>query len=81
MPFDAIFCDEVQDLPISFIVSIRAACKHLIIAGDAAQTIYSEVPQFKLPPTTLDQIKSEINCWLILIQWKIIDIPNPFNYS
>jgi superfamily I DNA/RNA helicase len=61
MPFDAIFCDEVQDLPITFIVSMRKACKHFIIAGDAAQSIYTAVPEFISPSATVDEIKTQIN--------------------
>ena len=61
MPFDAIFCDEVQDLPITFIASMRKACKHFIIAGDAAQSIYTAVPEFISPSATVDEIKTQIN--------------------
>lgn len=61
MPYDAIFCDEVQDLPITFIVSMRKACKHFIIAGDAAQSIYTAVPEFISPSATVDEIKTQIN--------------------
>jgi superfamily I DNA/RNA helicase len=60
LPYDAIFCDEVQDLPITFISSMRNACKHFVIAGDAAQSIYTAVPQFISPSATVDQIKTDI---------------------
>lgn len=45
--FDAIFCDEVQDLPISFIQSMKSACVHLILAGDSEQSIYELEPKWK----------------------------------
>lgn len=61
LPYDAIFCDEVQDLPITFIASMRKACKHFIIAGDAAQSIYTAVPEFISPSATVDEIKTQIN--------------------
>ena len=44
--YDAIFCDEIQDLPIDFIKSIQEFCTHLVIAGDAEQSIYNNVPGF-----------------------------------
>jgi superfamily I DNA/RNA helicase len=59
--FDAIFCDEVQDLPIDFIKSIRAACKHLIIAGDAEQSIYNSVPMFNASPARAGDIQQGIS--------------------
>jgi len=60
LPYNAIFCDEVQDIPITFISSMRKACKHLIIAGDAAQSIYTTIPGFATPSATVDQIRLEI---------------------
>ena len=58
--YDAIFCDEVQDLPLSFIQRMKAATKQLIIAGDSAQSIYGEVPTFRERPATKEQIGSSI---------------------
>lgn len=46
--YNAIFCDEVQDLPIELITQMKQSCTHLIIAGDAAQSIYPSDPVFKL---------------------------------
>ncbi len=54
--YDAIFCDEVQDLPLSFIEQMKAASKQLIIAGDSAQSIYGKVPTFNESPATKEQI-------------------------
>ena len=39
--YDVIFCDEVQDLPIELIDKMKNNSNQLIIAGDAAQSIYS----------------------------------------
>ena len=60
MPYDAIFCDEVQDLPLSFILAMRNACKHFIIAGDSAQSIYSVPPQFQSRTATESEIINEL---------------------
>jgi superfamily I DNA/RNA helicase len=40
---------------------MRKACKHFIIAGDAAQSIYTAVPEFISPSATVDEIKTQIN--------------------
>lgn len=58
--YDAIFCDEIQDLPIEFIKSIKNYCTHLIIAGDAEQSIYNSVPVFEERPARPQDIKDGI---------------------
>ncbi len=58
--YDAIFCDEVQDLPISFIQSMKSACEHLIIAGDAEQSIYNSVPIWDQRPASSKEIQDSI---------------------
>lgn len=58
--YDAIFCDEVQDLPLEFIQSIKSVCKHLIIAGDAEQSIYNSVPIWDQRPATSKEIQDSI---------------------
>lgn len=58
--YDAIFCDEVQDLPLEFIQSIKSVCKHLIIAGDAEQSIYNSVPIWDQRPATTKEIQDSI---------------------
>lgn len=58
--YDAIFCDEIQDLPIDFIKSIKNFCTHLIIAGDAEQSIYNSVPVFEERPANSQEIKDGI---------------------
>jgi superfamily I DNA/RNA helicase len=60
LPYDAIFCDEVQDIPITFISSMKKACKHFVIAGDAAQSIYTDVPDFFSPSASVEEIKTQI---------------------
>lgn len=59
--YDAIFCDEVQDLPIEFIQGLKNSCTKLIIAGDAAQSIYDKDPAFRLPTTSIEEIDSQID--------------------
>lgn len=58
--YDAIFCDEVQDLPLEFIQSMKSICSHLIIAGDAEQSIYNTVPLFDNGPATSKEIQEAI---------------------
>lgn len=58
--YDAIFCDEVQDLPLEFIQSMKSVCDHLIIAGDAEQSIYNSVPIWDQRPATSKEIQDAI---------------------
>jgi superfamily I DNA/RNA helicase len=62
--FHAIFCDEIQDIPTILLERMQKGCNQLIIAGDAAQSIYSSVPQFNERPATkneiLEKLKPEI---------------------
>lgn len=58
--FDAIFCDEIQDIPTILLERMRDGCNQLIIAGDAAQSIYSSVPQFQERPATQEEIMAQL---------------------
>lgn len=58
--FDAIFCDEIQDIPITLINQMKQSCTHLIIAGDAAQSIYLDDPVFRLPTASSEEITMTI---------------------
>ncbi len=58
--YDAIFCDEVQDLPLEFIQSLKSVCTHLVIAGDAEQSIYNSVPVWGQRPATSKEIQNII---------------------
>jgi len=58
--YNAIFCDEVQDLPLEFINSMKLFSDKLIIAGDAGQSIYSNVPVWNTSPASFNEIKSNI---------------------
>ena len=58
--YDAIFCDEVQDLPLEFIQSIKASCDHLVLAGDAEQSIYNRVPIWDQRPASSNEIQEII---------------------
>ena len=59
--FDAIFCDEIQDIPTILLERMRAGCNQLFIAGDAAQSIYSTVPQFNVSPASKEEIIARLN--------------------
>lgn len=59
--FDAIFCDEIQDIPTILLERMRTGCEQLFIAGDAAQSIYSSVPQFNESPATKEEIIARLN--------------------
>jgi superfamily I DNA and RNA helicase len=58
--YDAVFCDEVQDLPLEFLNSIKSSCSHLVISGDAEQSIYNKVPIFDIAPATTLEIQQNI---------------------
>jgi len=58
--YNAIFCDEVQDLPLEFINSMKTFCDKLILAGDAEQSIYSSVPVWNASPASFNEIKTVI---------------------
>lgn len=58
--YDAIFCDEVQDLPLEFITLMKSATSHLIISGDAEQSIYDSVPAFNSAPASPGEITQAI---------------------
>jgi DNA helicase IV len=58
--FNAIFCDEVQDLPIEFIDLMKSSCEHLIIAGDAEQSIYNKIPVWNSKPASTQEIQNTI---------------------
>lgn len=59
--FDAIFCDEIQDIPTILLERMQKGCKQLIIAGDAAQSIYTTVPQFNVSPASKEEILVQLN--------------------
>lgn len=46
MKFDYILCDEVQDLPPRVLTEMKRRAKHVVVAGDANQSIYEEDPQW-----------------------------------
>lgn len=58
--YDAIFCDEVQDLPMSLINKMKVSSGQLIIAGDSSQSIYGVVPSFSERPATQEQVRAAI---------------------
>lgn len=61
LKYDVVFCDEIQDLPISFLNILNSRSNQVIVAGDEAQSIYDKVPQFEEPPATPKQIVSTLN--------------------
>jgi DNA helicase IV len=58
--FDAIFCDEIQDIPTILLERMQKGCKQLIIAGDSAQSIYPSIPQFNERPATKEEILAQL---------------------
>jgi len=59
--FDAIFCDEVQDIPMVLLKRMKNGSNKLIIAGDAAQSIYTSVPIFNERPCSKTEIITELD--------------------
>jgi hypothetical protein len=52
--YDYIFCDEVQDLPISVLENMKTRTGQLILAGDSNQSIYERTPSGELTVTQLE---------------------------
>ncbi len=59
--YDYVFCDEVQDIPDSFIRSMKNRAGHVIVAGDPNQSIYDSDPQRHEPTVDPDNITSLIS--------------------
>lgn len=59
--YDAVFCDEVQDIPANVLLSLNARAGKVIVAGDEAQSIYNSVPGFNEAPATPQQVKNILN--------------------
>lgn len=59
--YDAVFCDEVQDLPKTFLETIKNSATKIIVAGDASQSIYNSVPNFNEGPANPSEIKGILN--------------------
>lgn len=57
MTYDYILCDEVQDVPRMVLEAMRRNGKHVIIAGDANQSIYDSDPKWNEPVCTKDDIR------------------------
>lgn len=58
--FDAIFCDEVQDLPLDFITALSKSSQLFVMAGDAMQSIYTKDPQFSKDTVNPQEITDHI---------------------
>ena len=62
--FDAIFCDEIQDLPLEFITGLNKNSQLFVMAGDSMQSIYLEDPLLYKDTATsqeiIDTIKPDI---------------------
>jgi hypothetical protein len=67
--FDAIFCNEVNDLPIDFIIQIKDSCKHLVLAGDAMPSVYLKEPIYKKEPTSFCDINEIIQPIAFKLSW------------
>jgi superfamily I DNA/RNA helicase len=59
--YDAIFCDEVQDLPLPLIQRMKNACVQLLIAGDASQSIYGYIQRLGGKTADAEEITSDIS--------------------
>lgn len=59
--FDTIFCDEVQDIPLSFFLEMRDVCTNLVVAGDSNQSIYNTVPVFDERPISVEELTQYVN--------------------
>ena len=60
--YDYIFCDEVQDLTESAILTMKNNCGRLIIAGDPNQSIYDKNPRSNEPVVDVTKIESISSC-------------------
>ncbi len=58
--YDAVFCDEVQDLPVDFLAELKSRANVLIVAGDEEQSIYSLVPRFNTPPAKPSELNKTL---------------------
>lgn len=54
--YDYIFCDEVQDLPVSILANMKSRSRQLILAGDSHQSIYDSNPATGEPTVTSVEI-------------------------
>jgi hypothetical protein len=68
--YKAIFCDEIQDLPLEFITKMKNASTHLIMAGDSSQSIYPTVKGLSMIPTN-PASPQEINKTIAPIEKKL----------
>lgn len=59
--YDYILCDEVQDVPRLVLEAMKRSAKHVIIAGDANQSIYESDPKWKEPVCTRDDIREVLS--------------------
>lgn len=53
--YDYIICDEVQDVPKKVITAMNQRAERVIVAGDPAQSIYTEDPKWFETPSTLPE--------------------------
>lgn len=58
--YDYILCDEVQDLTPRVIRAMTSCGDHIIVAGDANQSIYTVDPQGQEPTVTVDGLSQLI---------------------
>lgn len=59
--FDYIFCDEIQDIPLKVIDTIKDCAKRVIVAGDPKQSIYSIDPKWKLMTCSQSDLRERLN--------------------
>jgi superfamily I DNA/RNA helicase len=48
--YNAVFCDEVQDIPVVFLEEMKERATTIIVAGDPEQSIYDHDPHYQQVP-------------------------------
>ena len=68
--YDYILSDEVQDFPPSVLRAMNVRAKHVVVAGDANQSIYEIAPRIRevtVTPSQIQQLLSSIDFELNII--------------
>ena len=60
--FDYILCDEVEDFTPKMLATIEQNADHLIVAGDAHQSIYTKDQKWKENTVDMSQLPELIHC-------------------
>ncbi len=77
--YDYILSDEVQDFPPSVLRAMNVRAKHVVVAGDANQSIYEIAPRIRevtVTPSQIQQLLSSIDFELNIIHRLSTSIKN-----